>query len=83
MESAAVLADELGRTDIKGLDLALHLYEKRRRQRAEAAQTASRRIASLMFVKSLPVAWSRDQLLKFYSIDAFAGEIEKSLREPI
>ncbi len=83
MESAAVLADELGRTDAKGLDLALHLYEMRRRKRAEAAQTASRRIAGLMFVKSLPVAWGRDQLLRFYSIEAFAGEIEKSLREPI
>jgi 2-polyprenyl-6-methoxyphenol hydroxylase-like FAD-dependent oxidoreductase len=83
MESAAVLADELGRTDAKGLDLALQHYETRRRKRAEAAQTASRRIASLMFVKSLPVAWGRDQLLRFYSIEAFAGEIEKSLREPI
>jgi 2-polyprenyl-6-methoxyphenol hydroxylase-like FAD-dependent oxidoreductase len=83
MESAAVLADELGRTDVRGLELALSLYEMRRRKRAEAAQTASRRIAGLMFVKSLPVAWGRDQLLKFYSIDAFAGEIEKSLREPI
>jgi 2-polyprenyl-6-methoxyphenol hydroxylase-like FAD-dependent oxidoreductase len=83
MESAAVLADELGRTDARGLDLALGHYQTRRRKRAESAQTASRRIASLMFVKSLPVAWGRDHLLKFYSIDAFAGEIEKSLREPI
>jgi 2-polyprenyl-6-methoxyphenol hydroxylase-like FAD-dependent oxidoreductase len=83
MESAAVLADELGRTDAKGLPLALQHYETRRRKRAEGAQTASRRIASLMFVKSTPVAWGRDQLMKFYSIEEFAKEIEKSLAEPL
>jgi 2-polyprenyl-6-methoxyphenol hydroxylase-like FAD-dependent oxidoreductase len=83
MESAAVLADELGRTDARGLPLALQHYETRRRKRAEGAQTASRRIASLMFVKSTPVAWGRDQLMKFYSIEEFAEEIEKSLSEPL
>lgn len=83
MESAAVLADELGRTDARGMALALQHYEARRRKRAEGAQTASRRIAGLMFVKSTPVAWGRDQLMKFYSIEEFAKEIEKSLSEPI
>jgi 2-polyprenyl-6-methoxyphenol hydroxylase-like FAD-dependent oxidoreductase len=83
MESAAVLADELGRADAKGMALALQHYETRRRKRAEGAQTASRRIAALMFVKSTPVAWGRDQLMKFYSIEEFAKEIEKSLSEPI
>ena len=83
MESAAVLADELSRTDAKGLSLALQHYETRRRKRAEGAQTASRRIASLMFVKSTPLAWGRDQLMKFYSIEEFAKEIEKSLAEPL
>lgn len=83
LESAAVLADELGRTDARGLPLALAHYETRRRKRAEGAQTASRRIAQLMFVKSTPVAWGRDQLMKFYSIEEFAREIEKSLSEPI
>jgi FAD-dependent urate hydroxylase len=83
MESAAVLADELGRTDARGLPLALQHFETRRRKRAEGAQTASRRIAGLMFVKSTPAAWGRDQLMKFYSIEEFAKEIEKSLAEPI
>jgi FAD-dependent urate hydroxylase len=83
MESAAVLADELGRTDAAGLPLALQHYETRRRKRAEGAQTASRRIAALMFVTSTPVAWGRDQLMKFYSIEEFAKEIEKSLAEPL
>jgi 2-polyprenyl-6-methoxyphenol hydroxylase-like FAD-dependent oxidoreductase len=83
MESAAVLGDELGRTDARGVALALQHYETRRRKRAEGAQTASRRIAALMFVKSTPVAWGRDQLMKFYSIEEFAKEIEKSLSEPI
>ena len=83
MEAAAVLGDELGRTDAMGVELALRHYETRRRKRAEGAQTASRRIAGLMFVKSTPVAWGRDQLMKFYSIAEFAKEIELSLTEPI
>jgi FAD-dependent urate hydroxylase len=83
MESAAVLADELGRTHARGMALALKHYETRRRKRAEGAQTARRRIAALMFVKSTPVAWGRDQLMKLYSIEEFAKEIEKSLDEPI
>ncbi len=36
-----------------------------------------------MFVKSTPLAWSRDQLMKFYSVEEFAKEIEKSLAEPL
>ncbi len=83
MESAAVLADGLGRTDARGMALALRHYETRWRKRAEGAQTASRRIAALMFVKSTPVAWGRDQLMKFHSIEEFAKEIEKSLAGPI
>ena len=33
--------------------------------------------------RASPVAWGRDQLMKFYSIEEFAKEIEKSLDEPI
>ncbi|MGD9879776.1 MAG: FAD-dependent oxidoreductase [Reyranella sp.] len=83
MESAAVLADELGRSDARGVALALQHYETRRRRRAEGAQTASRRIASMMFISSIPVAWGRDHLMKFYSIEEFGKEIERSLSEPI
>jgi FAD-dependent urate hydroxylase len=83
MESAAVLADELDRTDAKFLPKALALYEKRRRKRAEAAQDDSRHLGSMMFVDSLPLAWGRDQLLKFYSLEMLAKQIAKSLDEPI
>jgi FAD-dependent urate hydroxylase len=83
MESAAVLADELDRTDAHYLPNALSLYEKRRRKRAEAAQDDSRKIAKLMFVESLPLAWGRDQLMKMYSLEMLAGQIAKSLDEPI
>lgn len=34
-------------------------------------------------VNSVPVAWGRDQPMKFYSIEEFAKEIEKSMAERI
>jgi hypothetical protein len=55
----------------------------RRRKRAEAAQDDSRHLGSMMFVDSLPLAWGRDQLLKFYSLEMLAKQIAKSLDEPI
>ena len=75
------MADELGRTGATGMALALQHYEMRRRKRAEGAQTASRRSAALMFVKSTPVAWGRDQMMKFHSVEEFAKKIEKSANE--
>ncbi|MCB1055572.1 MAG: FAD-dependent monooxygenase, partial [Acidobacteria bacterium] len=50
MESAAVLADELSRTDARSVERALDLYVKRRRHRVESIQTDSRRLARTMFV---------------------------------
>lgn len=45
LESAAVLADELSRTDPAYVPNALALYERRRRTRVEAAQTQSRHLS--------------------------------------
>lgn len=83
LESASVMADELSRTDAKYLPHALGLYEKRRRRRAEAAQDDSRKLASMMTIESLPLAWGRDQLLKLYTLEMLVKNIARSFAEPI
>lgn len=83
LESAAVLDDELGRTDARFLAGALARYETRRKKRAEAFQDDSRRLASMMAIESAPLAWGRDQLMRFYTLDTLAKTIMRSLAEPI
>lgn len=83
LESAAVMADELSRTDARFLPGALERYQKRRKSRAEAFQQDSRKLASMMAVTSAPMAWGRDQLMKFYTLDMLAKTIAKSLADPI
>ena len=83
MESAAVLADELSRTDTGFLEHALSLYEKRRRRRVERIQDDSRRLGRTMFVKSATVARIRNLATRFYSIERLAGSIAQAFDEPI
>jgi 2-polyprenyl-6-methoxyphenol hydroxylase-like FAD-dependent oxidoreductase len=83
MESAAVLADELSRADAAHLDHALAFYETRRRKRVEAAQNDSRHMARMMFIETVPLAWGRDQALKFYSLDQLVKQIAKIFDQPI
>jgi 2-polyprenyl-6-methoxyphenol hydroxylase-like FAD-dependent oxidoreductase len=83
LESAAVLADELSRTDAKFLPSAFSLYEKRRKHRAEAAQKDSRKLAAWLTTGSTPLAWTRDQFMKAATIDALLGSIAKSMSEPL
>lgn len=83
MESAAVLADELGRTDARMLPFALDLYEKRRKKRVEPIQDDSRNLARMMMVDLEPLAWGRDQLVKLYSLEMLGAHIRQSLEEPI
>ncbi len=83
MESAAVLADELSRTNAFFVEHALALYVKRRRNRVERIQEDSRRLARAMFVKSASIAHVRDLITKFYSLERLAGSIAKSFDEPI
>ncbi|ASQ46040.1 FAD-dependent oxidoreductase [Legionella clemsonensis] len=83
MESAAVLAEELSRTDRTYLHWALSLYQKRRQKRVEKAQNDSRQLAKYMFVKSEVWAKLRNKLLKYYSIKNMAKGIDKSFQEPI
>lgn len=83
LESAAVLADELTRTDARRLPLALALYEKRRKPRTEGAQADSRRVARLMFVRSGALAAARDVLLRFLTAEQVMRNIVRSHAEPI
>lgn len=83
LESAAVLADELSRTDATYLPNALELYELRRRDRVESAQTQSRRLARLMFMTSPRLAALRNRALRFASMERMVGPLIKDLREPI
>jgi len=83
LESAAVLDDELGRTDAHFLPGALERYEMRRKPRAEAFQDDSRKLASMMMIESTELSWGRDQLMKFYTLDMLAKTIAQSLAKPI
>jgi len=83
LESAAVLDDELGRTDVRFLPSALERYELRRKPRAESFQEESRKLASMMMIESSELSWGRDQLMKFYTLDMLAKTIAKSLATPI
>jgi 2-polyprenyl-6-methoxyphenol hydroxylase-like FAD-dependent oxidoreductase len=64
MESAAVLADILTRSDSKDIPQALALYRQRRFPRAERLQKESRAMARYMFVRSGLVAGSRDLIMR-------------------
>jgi len=83
MESAAALNDELSRTDAQHVELALDLYEKRHRQRVEAAQASSRGLGRMMFLDSRPLSWGRNQLLRFYSVEQLVSSIAKLADDPI
>ncbi|MEZ5318903.1 MAG: FAD-dependent monooxygenase [Vicinamibacterales bacterium] len=83
MESAAVLADELSRTDARFVEHALALFVKRRRARVERIQDDSRHLARLMFVTSATVAHVRNLLTRFYSLERLASSISTAFDEPI
>lgn len=83
MESAAVLSDELSRTDSTYLPDALALYERRRRRRVLAAQSQSRRLARISFVRSPAIATLRNQALRRTSMESMVGSLIKGLRHPI
>lgn len=83
LESAAVLADELSRTDTRYLPKALELYERRRRRRVEAAQTQSRRLARLMFLRSPVLSRLRNRAIRHTRMEQLVGPLITDLRRPI
>ena len=83
LESAAVMADELSRTNAEFIAKSFLLYEKRRRRRAELAQDDSRKLGVWMAVDSAPAVWTRDHFLKAATLDSLVRNIAHSLAEPI
>lgn len=83
LESAAVLADELSRTDALHLPHALNFYVTRRYPRVITAQNQSRWLARVGFIRSRPFGWMRDHLMRFATFEQMIGPILKQLRTPI
>lgn len=82
LRAAAALADELSRADASAVPLALELYERRCRSVVERNQTESRRLARLMFVRSKPIGWARDQLARRYKPERVLDQIIASAHQP-
>ena len=83
MESASVLAEELSRVNAREIPQALSFFEKRRRPRVEAAQTDSRKLSKLMFMRNPITAWARNRAIRYMSLESLAKDIVKMLDEPI
>jgi 2-polyprenyl-6-methoxyphenol hydroxylase-like FAD-dependent oxidoreductase len=83
MESAAVLADELSRTDAAHIPSALAFFERRRRARVEGAQNDSRKLSRLMFLRNPAFAAARNLAARFMSFESAMGSIIKMIDEPI
>lgn len=83
MLGAAVLADQLARADADHLDCALRLFYSRMRLKTDAAQDTSRRLARSMAVESAALAWGREQLVRFYTLDRALRDIAKVMEDSI
>ncbi|KTD61103.1 FAD-dependent oxidoreductase [Legionella spiritensis] len=83
LESAAVLNDVLSRTGVEFIPQALHLFEKRRRPRVEAAQSDSRGLAKMMFINSPLKARIRNYLTKIMSVESLLKSIMKGFDDPV
>jgi 2-polyprenyl-6-methoxyphenol hydroxylase-like FAD-dependent oxidoreductase len=80
MESAWVLARMLSHADRKDqIPVLLRAYEAAQRPRVEAAQDTSRTLARIMFRQSRMLAALRDLSMRFLSVEAALGPIQKLL----
>jgi 2-polyprenyl-6-methoxyphenol hydroxylase-like FAD-dependent oxidoreductase len=80
MESAAVLADELSRTDSLHVEHALTPYAKRRQRHVEAMQDDSRKVAKLMLMPSRAIAGVRNLARRFYPLESLAEKPRQGRR---
>lgn len=83
MESAAVLADELSRTDARHVTNALRLYEQRRRKKTERLQNASRQMIRMPMVRTPALAAGRNALLRRLPEKMVAGDAGQMMERPI
>lgn len=79
MDSASALIDELSRSDSEHLEYSLKLFETRQKKRVESAQTDSRTLAKIMFVKSKLVSSIRDYSIRFYTLKQLVKNISKTI----
>ena len=83
MESAAVLADELCRTDSKLLMPMLEQFVERRRPRVDRIQSQSRRLARLMFAGGGLMTRLRDRAVRIIADEPVLEHVEDMLAERI
>lgn len=83
MESAAVLAEELCRTDSKFLAACLQQYASRRRARLDRIQAQSRRLARVRFAGSGLIARIRDQAIRIMVDEPLLDAVEDIMAERI
>lgn len=83
MESAAVLAEELCRTDSKYYSHAFRQYEARRRSRVGKVQDQSRIMGKLIYAKSDILSTIRDQIMRMYSSKLLFQYWDNMLKDPL
>lgn len=83
MESAAVLAEELCRTDSTFLVACLQQYASRRRARVDRIQAQSRRVARLMFAGNGLVARIRDQAIRIMVDEPVLDAVDEVMVERV
>lgn len=83
LESAAVLADELSRTNRHNVSNALNGYVRRRKSRCELVQNQSRAIMAFKLARSPRYAKVRDTLIRFHDMQQLLGPKLRLLTQPI
>lgn len=83
MESAALLAEELCRTDSKFLIAALEKFVERRRARVDRIQSRSRRLGKVMFAESGVMTRLRDRVVRIIADEPVLDQFEGMLTERI
>jgi 2-polyprenyl-6-methoxyphenol hydroxylase-like FAD-dependent oxidoreductase len=83
MESAAVLAEELCRTDSKFVIAALAQFAERRRGRLDRIQSQSRRLARIMFAGNGVVTRLRDRAVRIMADGPVLDRVEDLIAERI
>lgn len=83
LESAAVLAEELCRTDSKFLIPTLEKFVDRRRERVDRIQLQSRRLARIMFAGNGLMTRLRDRAVRIIADEPVLDRVEDMLTEQI
>lgn len=80
MDSAAALADELSRADRNHIDYGLGSYSRRQKKKVENAQSYSRSLGKIMFLRSKLITALRNKMLRFYSSQRMLSDLAKIIK---